>query len=97
MCVCYQLMLHSLLCTIIPYNYPSLLQQYYVQNCHSFQTELLRMLLIWMLILMWIHWLLIPVILVSVCLDLRLECVYSEGDGLACFHLCALVRKIGYI
>ncbi len=55
------------------------------------------MLLIWMLILMWIHWLLIPVMMVSVCLDLRLDCVYSEGDGLACFLLGALVRKIGYI
>ena len=48
------------------------LQRWNVQHWHPFQTELLHM--IQLLLLMWIQWLLIPVILVSFeCSDLRLE------------------------
>ena len=67
------------------------LQWRYVHYCHPFQTDLLHMVLIWLLILMWVQLLLIPVTMVTVCLDLRLESVYSEGDGIACL-LCASVR-----
>ncbi len=75
----YQLMLHIILCVII--HIPS--QWWNVQHWHQFQTELFHMPRIWILIIMWIQWLLIPVMMVTVCLDLTLECVYSEGCGLA--------------
>ena len=86
--VCYLRVLPNLLCKIILLH-P--LQRRYVHHCHSFQTDLLHMVLIWLLILMWVQLLLTPVMMVTVCPDLRLESVYSEGDGIAC-HLCASVR-----
>ncbi len=100
---CVDMLLSAHVAHSFVYNYciihiPS--QWWNVQHCHQFQTELFHMPRIWLLIIMWIQWLLIPVILVTFCLDLdldlTLDSVLLEGHGLA-WLLCASVRNIRFV